>query len=128
MEMMAAGADKVFIKPFDAGMFWEAVNATRKRNSSVSTLFNNIIYQMMRQLVRFTLAHKDDAIYLLFVVGAALNFLPQILGFSLKDPTTGEYPDFLTNLASVTYVGSLTASLASTFPIVIDYVLDLMDN
>ena len=83
---------------------------------------------MMRQIVRFTLAHKDDAIYLLFVVGAALNFLPQILGFSLKDPTTGEYPDFLTNLASVTYVGSLTASLASTFPIVIDYVLDLMDN
>ena len=30
MEMMAAGADKVFIKPFDTGMFWEAVNATRK--------------------------------------------------------------------------------------------------
>eukprot|EP01037_Dinobryon_pediforme_P031109 gene31109-35462_t len=24
MEMMAAGADKVFIKPFDTGMFWEA--------------------------------------------------------------------------------------------------------
>ena len=30
MEMMAAGADKVFIKPFDTGMFWEAVKTNWK--------------------------------------------------------------------------------------------------
>ena len=82
----------------------------------------------MRQIIEIVYASKNDSIYLLFVIGAVLNFLPQILGFSLKDPTSGQYPDFLQNLSSVNYIGSLIASLASTFPIVIDYVFDLVKS
>lgn len=80
-------------------------------------------------MIRFVYASltNDNSIYFLFIVGAALNFLPQILGYTLIDPTLGTYPDFLQKLSDGAFTGSLIASLASTFPIVIDYVFDLIN-
>ena len=59
--------------------------------------------------------------YIFFLFGAALNFLPQILGFSLIDPTTDEYPDFLKKLSGFQYGASVVASLTTTLPILLDY-------
>ena len=59
-------------------------------------------------------------LYLFFITTALLNFVPQIMGFTLVDPQTGLYPDYLYNLSdSFQY----KASLAVTAPIIGDYLL-----
>ena len=62
-------------------------------------------------------------ILLLFVVGALLNFLPLFLdGYSMIDPNTNLYPDYIYNLSCFEFTASLVASLATTIPILADYL------
>ena len=60
----------------------------------------------------------------LFLVGALLNFLPLMLGFSMKDPSTHSYPDYLSNLSGFGYSISLVAGICANFFILIDYFFD----
>ena len=62
--------------------------------------------------------------FLLFVVGALLNFMPILLRFSLKDPSTGAYPDYLSKLSSFEYSVSLVVGICANVFILIDYVFD----
>jgi hypothetical protein len=63
----------------------------------------------------------EKTLYAFYLCGAMLNFLPQILGFSLVDETTNDYPDFLQKLSGFQYGASVVASLATTLPILLDY-------
>jgi len=63
--------------------------------------------------------------FFLAIIGASLNFLPHLLGYSLKDPTTNKFPSFLYELSSFQLAASLVASLAIYIPIFIDYILDI---
>jgi len=66
----------------------------------------------------------ETILYLFFLIGAFMNFLPQILGYSQKDPSSKLYPSFLYELSSFQYQGAIIASIASTVPIVIEFVLE----
>lgn len=61
----------------------------------------------------------------IFIVGSILNFLPLFFGgFTLVDPATKSYPEYLERLYSFEYCASLVASLATTIPILVDYLFD----
>ena len=61
----------------------------------------------------------------IFVLGALLNFLPLVIGgYSMVDPVTKLYPDYMYRLSSFEYCASLVASLATTIPILSDYLFD----
>jgi hypothetical protein len=68
--------------------------------------------------------HSADIIFSLFCCGALLNFLPVLLGYSIRDPTTNLYPAYLRNLSGFEFTASLVASLATTVPIVVDQLFD----
>lgn len=59
-------------------------------------------------------------------VGAALNFLPNLLGYTLRDPETNQYPDYVHALTTFQYFASIVVSLAATIPIFLDLVVDLL--
>ena len=62
-------------------------------------------------------------IFSLFVVGALLNFIPLFLdGYSMIDPSTNLYPDYIYDISSFEYTASLVAGLATTIPILGDYL------
>jgi len=60
-----------------------------------------------------------------FICGALLNFLPLVLGYTLKDPS-GKYPTFLQDLSNSQLWGSMIASIAVMFPLMLDYFLDIL--
>jgi hypothetical protein len=69
--------------------------------------------------------NSSDIFLLIFGIGAFLNFLPFFLGgYSMKDPVTKLYPDYMNRLSSFEYTASLVASLATTIPILVDYLFD----
>jgi len=63
-----------------------------------------------------------------FLLGALLNFLPQLFGYSLLDPETNLYPSYLYDLSDIKYTSSIIASLASSIPIVIELLLDTLNG
>lgn len=69
---------------------------------------------------------KHYYLYLIFLTGAAINFLPYFLGFSLKDPISGQYPDYLVALSGFSYGASIVASLSTTVPIIFDFILEIL--
>lgn len=61
--------------------------------------------------------------YFLFcvsLVGAALNFLPLLLGLSLK--SDGLYPEYLYHFKDFQFCGSLVAGISTNLPILVDYL------
>lgn len=68
----------------------------------------------------------SSLLFLIFLSGAILNFLPYFLGYSLRDPITNQYPDYLLALQGFKYGASMVASLATTIPILIDFAFDIL--
>ena len=61
----------------------------------------------------------------IFLAGSFLNYIPVFIGgYSMADPSTGLYSDYLYRLSSFEYSASLVASLATTIPILADYLFD----
>lgn len=67
-----------------------------------------------------------NSLFFIFLAGAALNFLPYFLGYSLKDSKTGQYPDYMVALSGFNYGASIVASLATTIPILVDFGFDML--
>jgi len=71
------------------------------------------------------LSLSSGLIFWLFVIGALLNFLPLFLdGYTMIDSTSKRYPDFIYSLSCFEMNASLVASLATTVPILADYLFD----
>lgn len=85
----------------------------------------DLLFMLGKKLLTAIEITRHDLLYLLFLAGSFLNFLPQICGYSLKDPDSNAFPAFLTNLSSLHYQGSVIASLSSTVPILVDNFLSL---
>eukprot|EP01041_Mallomonas_annulata_P012099 gene12099-25382_t len=66
------------------------------------------------------------AILGLITAGVILNFLPLFLRFSLQDD--GEYPPQVKKLSSQQLYGAVVASIVASFPLVLDYALELIGN
>lgn len=73
-------------------------------------------------------AKTNRFLFVIFLFGASLNFLPFFLGYSLKDPNTDQYPSFLVSLSGFEYCSSIVASLATLIPIFLDLVLDIISG
>lgn len=68
-------------------------------------------------------ASSSYVIFSVFVVGALLNFIPIFLdGYSMIDPSTNLYPDYIYDVSNFEYKASLVAGLATTIPILGDYL------
>ena len=63
-------------------------------------------------------------IFSLFFAGALLNFLPLLIGFSLKVPSTNSYPNYLSCLSSFVHSASLLVGICVNVFILIDYIFD----
>jgi len=73
-----------------------------------------------------TIMTNEHSIYVIVVCGALLNFLPFTLGYSLRNPETHLFPQYLKGLKSPQLTNSLVASLSMSFPILLDYFFDCL--
>eukprot|EP01036_Dinobryon_divergens_P034638 gene34638-44781_t len=69
-------------------------------------------------------AVKEKYLAFAFLLGALINFIPLLCGYTLQDPTTNQYPDYLHELSDFTYSSSLVAGISSNFPILVMYLFD----
>jgi len=68
----------------------------------------------------------ENVLYCFVVCGALLNFLPYILGYSLRNPDTNIFPQYLKGLSSSQLTSSLVASLSISVPILLDGCFDYL--
>lgn len=68
----------------------------------------------------------DSFLLFIFLAGASINFIPYFLGYSLKDPETNEYPDFIVALSDSKYAASIIFSLSTMLPILLDSICDFL--
>eukprot|EP01041_Mallomonas_annulata_P012100 gene12100-25383_t len=62
----------------------------------------------------------------IIITGLILNFLPVIMGSTLKDE--GDFPPYVTDLSSQAFNGAVIASVVSCLPIIFDYLIDLLKH
>lgn len=67
---------------------------------------------------------SEGFLYLIFICGALVNFLPVFLGYTLIEKDSGKYPQYLFDLSSFQFKGSIVASLAASLPLITEHVLD----
>ena len=61
-------------------------------------------------------------ILMIFLIGSLINFLPLLIGFSLKNED--QYPDYLHQLSSFEFSASLVAGISANVPLLIIYIFD----
>ena len=99
----------------------ESSHVTRRRlNTIIPEKYHHKYYQIEM------ISTYENLVYSIVICGALLNFLPFLLGYSLRDPETHLFPEYLNKLSSPQMTNSLVASLAISVPILFDGCFDYL--